>query len=147
MEILLVEDSLTASRLTMATLKGGDVQHRITWVPDGEQALEFAFQRGKFARAPRPDLILLDLGLPKTDGREVLEQIKADDDLSQIPVVVLTASNSEEDRLATEKLNVENYMTKPIDLERFLSVVKELSRFWRADMIVPKADEITRSAS
>ncbi|QDT38085.1 response regulator [Stratiformator vulcanicus] len=137
MEILLVEDSLTAARLTMATLRGGHLQHRITWVPNGEEAIEFVFQRGKFSRAPRPDLILLDLGLPKRDGREVLQEIKADPDLLQIPIVVLTASTSEEDRIVSERLKVESYLTKPIDMNRFLEVIKELSRFWRADMILP----------
>jgi two-component system, chemotaxis family, response regulator Rcp1 len=137
MEILLVEDSLTSARLTMGALKKGQVQHRLTWLSDGEDALEFVYRRGKFARAPRPDLILLDLGLPRKDGREVLAEIKADEDLKNIPVVVLTASTDEEDLAQSRYLQVESYMTKPVDTEKFLAVVKELKRFWHADMILP----------
>lgn len=137
MEILLAEDSLTAARLTMGGLKSGQVQHRLTWVTNGEDALEFLRQNGKFSRAPRPDLILLDLGLPKKDGREVLREIKSDPALSEIPVVILTASNDQEDRLTSEQLQVEAYMTKPVNLEKFLDLVSKLSRFWHADMILP----------
>lgn len=139
MEILLVEDSLTSARMTMGGLKSGQVQHRLTWVTNGEDALEFVRQRGKFGRAPRPDLILLDLGLPKKDGREVLREIKADPGLADIPVVVLTASNDQEDRLASERLQVESYLTKPVNVEGFLALVAKLSRFWHADMILPTA--------
>ncbi len=137
MEILLVEDSLTSARLTMGALKSGEVQHRLTWLTDGEEALEFLYKKGKFAQAPRPDLILLDLGLPKKDGREVLTDIKSNDDLKQIPVVVLTGSTAQEDILNSERLEVESYMTKPVDLDKFLQLVKDLSVFWHADMIVP----------
>jgi two-component system, chemotaxis family, response regulator Rcp1 len=137
MEILLVEDSLTSARLTMGGLKSGQVQHRLTWVTNGEDALEFLHRRGKFGRAPRPDLILLDLGLPKKDGREVLREIKADPSLAEIPVVVLTASTDHEDRLASERLQVESYLTKPVNVESFRELVAKLSRFWHADMIVP----------
>ncbi len=137
MEILLVEDSLPAARLTIGALKRGNILHRLTWLSDGEEALEFLHREGKFAVAPHPDLILLDLGLPKKDGREVLKEIKADECLKSIPVVILTASTDEADRTATEKLEVESYLTKPVDLPKFLKIVKELSRFWREDMIVP----------
>lgn len=137
MEILLVEDSLTAARLTMGGLRKGNVQHRLTWLTDGEEALEFLRQQGKFSHAPRPDLILLDLTLPKKDGREVLQDIKADDDLAKIPVVVLTGSTAQEDVEASERLQVEAYITKPVDLEKFLKLVQDLSRFWHADMILP----------
>lgn len=139
MDILLVEDSLTSARLTMGGLKSGQVQHRLTWVTNGEDALEFLRQKGKFGRAPRPDLILLDLGLPKKDGREVLREIKADPNLAEIPVVVLTASTDQEDRLASERLQVESYLTKPVNVESFLDLVAKLSRFWHADMILPTA--------
>lgn len=139
MEILLVEDSLTAARVTMGGLKSGKVPHRLTWVTDGAEALEFLHQVGKFSRAPRPDLILLDLGLPKKDGREVLREIKANSILAEIPVVVLTASTDQEDRLNSEQLQVEAYMTKPVNLEKFLELVVKLSRFWREDMILPTA--------
>ena len=137
MEILLVEDSLTSARMTMGGLKSGQVQYRLTWVTNGEDALEFLRQRGKFGRAPRPDLILLDLGLPKKDGREVLREIKADPQLAEIPVVILTASTDQEDRLTSEQLQVEAYMTKPVNQEKFLDLVSKLSRFWHADMILP----------
>lgn len=137
MEILLVEDSLMAARLTMGALRKGSVQHRLTWLTDGQEALEFVERRGKYAQAPRPDLILLDLGLPKKDGREVLEEIRGDDDLRSIPIVVLTASTDEEDVTRTERLQVEGYLTKPVDLRKFLDLVRQLSRFWHADMILP----------
>lgn len=137
MEILLIEDSLTAARLTMGVLNKANLQHRMTWVTDGEEAMEFVRQGGKFSHAPRPDLILLDLTLPRKDGREVLSELKADESLKRIPVVVLTSSTDEVDIARTEELNVESYLTKPIDVPRFLSVIKDLNRFWHADMILP----------
>lgn len=139
MEILLIEDSLSAARLTIGALKRGNVQHRLTWLSDGEEALEFLHRRGKFSVAPHPDLILLDLSLPKKDGREVLKEIKQDEGLKSIPVVILTASTDQEDIAATEQLEVESYLTKPVDLPKFLRIVQELSQFWRDDMIVPTA--------
>ena len=137
MEILLVEDSLTSARSTMGALKNGKVQHRLTWVTNGHEALQFVRQEAKFNRAPRPDLILLDLDLPKLDGREVLKAIRADANLMEIPVVILTGSTAQEDRLQSEELQVESYLTKPVNIEKFLAVVAKLSRFWRADMILP----------
>jgi chemotaxis family two-component system response regulator Rcp1 len=137
MEILLVEDSLTFARIAFGALKKGEVQHRLTWVTDGEEALEFLYQRGKFSRAPRPDLILLDLGLPKKDGREVLTEIKHDEELKQIPVVVMTASTNATDIQRSEELHVQSYMTKPLNLKKFLKLVKELARYWHEDMILP----------
>lgn len=140
MEILLIEDSLTAARLTMGVLTKAKLQHRMTWVTNGEEAMEFVRQQGKFSQAPRPDLILLDLTLPRKDGREVLAELKADESLKRIPVVVLTSSTDDVDIARTEELNVESYLTKPIDVERFLSVIKDLNRFWHADMILPTSD-------
>lgn len=137
MEILLLEDSLDDARLTFAAFKSGDVQCHLTWLRDGEEAMEFLERRRKFARAPRPDLILLDLGLPKKDGREVLAEIKAAPDLLHIPVVVMTSSRAHEDMLKSELLQVEGYMLKPIDLSKFLSLVRELKRYWMADVILP----------
>ena len=139
MEILLVEDSLTAAQMAMGALKNGQVQHRLTWLTNGEDAIEFLRQAGKFSRAPRPDLILLDLGLPKKDGREVLREVKADAGLAEIPIVVLTASTDQEDRLASERLQVESYLTKPVNVDKFRELVAKLSRFWHADMILPTA--------
>ena len=137
MEILLVEDSLTSARVTIGALKRGGVQHRLTWLTDGAEAIEFLDRRGKFARAPRPDLILLDLELPGRDGREVLAEIKIDESLRSIPVVVLTSSTAEEDVETSRRLEVEGHMTKPVDLEKFLTLVRQLERFWHADMILP----------
>jgi two-component system, chemotaxis family, response regulator Rcp1 len=136
MEILLVEDSLVSARITMGALKNGQVQHRMTWLTDGQEALDFIFKRSLYARAPRPDLILLDLGLPTRDGREVLAEIKADADLSKIPVVVLT-SETYEDFQGSEPIKVEGYMTKPVQLDKFLALIKELKEFWHAGVILP----------
>ena len=140
MEILLIEDSVTSARFTMGALRKGQIQHRLTWLRDGEDALEFLHRRGKFVRAPRPDLILLDLGLPKKDGREVLAEIKQDEDLKKIPVVILTASTAAEDMLISERLQVEGYLTKPVDLEKFLWLVKELKGYWLQGVILPELE-------
>ncbi|MGH7201743.1 MAG: response regulator [Planctomycetaceae bacterium] len=140
MEILLVEDSLTSARLTMAALRKGDVQHRLTWLTDGHEATEFLFRRGKYVHAPRPDLILLDLQLPGRDGLELLADLKADDDLTGLPVVVLTGSTDEADQRRSEQLDVEAFLTKPVDLQKFLRLVRDLNRFWHADMILPSVN-------
>ncbi len=137
MEILLVEDGLTDACLTMGSLKNGGVKHRLTLMRDGVEALEFLNQSGMYSKAPRPDLILLDLNLPRKDGHEVLSEIKADFDLQAIPVVVLTSSMDEADALRCNLLHVDAYMTKPVDLEQFLQVVKKLKRFWMKDVILP----------
>jgi chemotaxis family two-component system response regulator Rcp1 len=137
MEILMVEDSLTFARITMGALRKGNIEHRFTWLTDGQEALEFLHQCGKYRRAPQPDLILLDLRLPKVDGREVLAEIKSDDELCSIPVVVMTASTSFEDRIESELLDVEAYLTKPVDLRKFLELVRDLKEYWHEDMIVP----------
>jgi two-component system, chemotaxis family, response regulator Rcp1 len=137
MEILLVEDNLLQARLAIESLKTGQMAHRMTLIMDGEEALEFLRQRGMFAKAPRPDLILLDLRLPKIDGLKVLAEIRSDDGLKSIPVVVMTASKDDEDEQRCEMLDVEHYITKPVDLEKFLAVVKQLKRHWQADVILP----------
>ncbi len=137
MEILLVEDSLAAARMTIGGLKHGRFDHRLTWLRDGEEATRFLFREGVFARAPRPDLILLDLRLPGKDGRQVLAEIKADEQLIHIPVVIMSASTDQQDLLVTEDLRVEAYLVKPVDLTKFLDLVTELKSFWKADMIVP----------
>lgn len=137
MEILLVEDGLVDARVTIAALKKGQIQHRLTLIRDGQEALEFLRQEGKFARAPRPDLILLDLCLPKLDGRQLLSEIKSDLDLKSIPVVIMTGSDDEEDRLQSESLGVDSFITKPIDMDKFLTVVRQLRRFLHADLILP----------
>ena len=138
MEVLLIEDSLVSARITIGALRKGKVQHRMTWLTDGNDALDFIYQRQRFRRAPRPDLILLDLGLPGRDGREILADIKGNDELKEIPVVVLTGSQSSyEDFQESEQLSVEGYMNKPVDLEKFLFLVKELKQYWHAGVILP----------
>lgn len=137
MEVLMVEDSLVFARITMAALKNGGVKHRLTWLTDGIAAMDFLQRTGLYTRAPQPDLILLDLGLPKKDGREVLEDIRADDDLKEIPIVVMTASEDEADRELSERLQVECFVTKPVDLEKFVQVVKDLKHCWHEDMVLP----------
>jgi CheY-like chemotaxis protein len=140
MEILLVEDSLTHAKLAIGMLEKVKFKHRVTLVRDGEEAIQFIFREGRFAQAPRPDLILLDLELPKKDGRAVLAEVKADFDLKEIPIVVLTASEDDEDRARSEFLNVQYYMTKPVNVEKFVDVVRQLKRFWHADVILPAID-------
>jgi two-component system, chemotaxis family, response regulator Rcp1 len=137
MEILLVEDSLTSGRFTIGALKKGRIQHRLSWMQDGEEAIEFLYRRGKYRNAPRPDVILLDLGLPKKDGREVLGQIKSEPELQKIPVVVLTASTDADDIANTERLQVQSYMTKPVDLDKFLHLIQELKQYWHKEVILP----------
>jgi CheY-like chemotaxis protein len=111
----------------------------LTLVRDGAEALEFLRRQGRFARAPRPDLILLDLNLPRIDGRELLSDIKADDHLSSIPVVIMTGSEDYEDELRSQRLNVEGYVTKPVDMPKFLGLVKELKDYWMSDVILPNS--------
>jgi chemotaxis family two-component system response regulator Rcp1 len=140
MEILLVEDGLMDARVTIEALKEGHVQHRLTLVRDGDEAMEFLRQDGRFARAPRPDLILLDLMLPKRSGLDVLAELRSDYALHEIPVVVLTASEDVDDEARCELLDVNSYIQKPVNLEKFLAVIKELKRCWRADVILPAVD-------
>lgn len=137
MEILLVEDGLIDARVTIGALKKGQIQHRMTLIRDGAEAMEFLRQDGKFARAPRPDLILLDLGLPKKDGRQVLQEIKADETLSSIPVVIMTSSDDEGDRVHSEMLGVDAFIIKPVDFDKFLTVIRQLKRYLHADLILP----------
>ncbi len=136
-EILLVEDSPSDADLTEEALSDGKVLNHLHWVEDGVEALAFLRRQGKYSKAPRPDLILLDLNLPKKDGREVLAQIKADPSLKLIPVVILSTSAAERDILKTYELNANCYVTKPIDLEQFISVVKLIEEFWLALVKLP----------
>lgn len=138
MEILLVEDDLEDAGLTIEALRSGEVPCRISLVRDGEEALEFLFRQGKFRRAPQPDLILLDLQLPKIDGREVLQKVKADEKLQRIPVVVLTSSHTHREILQSENLHVESYLIKPFDLSQFNSVVKSLRKYMLSDVLLPQ---------
>jgi CheY-like chemotaxis protein len=136
-EILLVEDSPSDADLTVEALSDGKVINNLHWVEDGVQALAFLRRQGKYSDAPRPDLILLDLNLPKKDGRQVLAEIKADPQLKLIPVVVLTTSAAERDILKIYELNGNCYVTKPIDLEQFMNVVKLIEMFWLAVVKLP----------
>ena len=136
-EILLVEDNPGDVRLTKEALKEGKVYNNLHWAKDGVEALEFLKRQGKHADAPRPDIILLDLNLPKKDGREVLALIKKDNDLKQIPVVVLTTSEAEEDVLKSDELHANCYVTKPVDLEKFIHVVQSIDRFWLTVVTLP----------
>jgi len=138
MEVLLVEDDLEDAGLTFEALKQGEVPCRISLVRDGEEALEFLQRVGRYARAPRPDVILLDIQMPKLDGRGVLAVVKKDDGLKSIPVVVMTVSAAHKQILEEENLRVEDYLIKPFDLQQFLSVVKSLRRYLLDDVILPQ---------
>jgi CheY-like chemotaxis protein len=136
-EILLVEDNPGDERLTREALKEGKVYSNLHWVKDGVEAMEFLRRQGKYKDVPRPDIILLDLNLPKKDGREVLQDIKNDNELKRIPVVVLTTSKAEEDVLRTYNLHANCYVTKPVDLEKFIVVVKSIDVFWLTVVTLP----------
>ena len=136
-EILLVEDNPGDVRLTKEALKEGKVYSNLHWAKDGVEALEFLRRQGKFADAPRPDIILLDLNLPKKDGREVLSEIKNDENLKRIPVVILTTSKAEEDVLRSYQLHANCYVTKPVDLEKFIGVVESIDKFWLTVVTLP----------
>jgi len=129
-EILLVEDNAGDVRLTREALKDAKVLNTLHVVRDGEEAMDYLCRKGKYADAPRPDLVLLDLNLPRKDGREVLAEIKADEDLKRIPVVILTTSKSEEDVLKMYNLHANCYVTKPLDLDQFIRVVQAIEDFW-----------------
>ena len=140
-EILLVEDNPGDERLTREALREGKVYHNLHWVKDGVEAMAFLRRQGKYADVPRPDIVLLDLNLPKKDGREVLEEIKADKKLMRIPVVILTTSQAEEDVLRTYALHANCYVTKPVDLEQFIKVVKSIDNFWLTVVTLPNGKD------
>jgi chemotaxis family two-component system response regulator Rcp1 len=136
-EILLVEDNLGDARLAKEALKDSKLINNLSHVADGEEAMAFLRREGKYAGAPRPDLILLDLNLPRKDGREVLAEVKADENLKRIPVVILTVSSAEEDIFKTYNLHANCYITKPIDLNQFLKVVHSIEDFWLSIVKLP----------
>ncbi len=136
-EILLVEDNSGDARLAREALRDAKVRNNLTWISDGTEALAFLRREGKYHRAPRPDLILLDLNLPRKDGREVLTEIKADEKFRRIPVVILTTSQAEEDVLRAYHLNANCYITKPVDLDQFMKVVKTIEDFWLTIVKLP----------
>lgn len=135
--ILLVEDNLGDSDLAREALESSKFHNTLHVVDDGEKTMAFLLQQGIYANLPRPDLILLDLNLPRKDGREVLAEIKADDVLKCIPVVILTTSQAEEDILKTYNLHANCYITKPIDLNRFLDVIRSIEDFWLSIVLLP----------
>ena len=136
-EILLVEDNPGDARLAMEALKDAKVKNKLHWVEDGVEAMAFLRREGKYSDAPHPDVILLDLNLPRKDGREVLEEIKRDEDLRHIPVVILTASNAEEDIIKTYNLHANCYIRKPVDFDRFIEVVQSIDYFWLTIVTLP----------
>lgn len=138
-EILLVEDNPGDVRLTQEVLRDGKVRNTLRVAGDGEEALAMLRREGAFANSPRPDVILLDLNLPKKDGRTVLAEIKADPSLHRIPVVVLTTSKAEEDVLKSYDLNANCYITKPVDLDQFIKVVRMIEDFWLSIVVLPPA--------
>jgi two-component system response regulator len=137
LEILMVEDSPSDALITREALDYAKLLHRLHVVEDGVRALAFLRREGPYAQAPRPDLILLDLNLPKKDGREVLVEVKADADLRTIPVVVLTTSRAEEDVLRAYGLHANCYIAKPVDFVRFADVVRAIEHFWFTVVTLP----------
>jgi CheY-like chemotaxis protein len=129
-EVLLVEDNPGDVRLMKEALKEAKVCNHLSVAVDGEEALEFLKRRGTFADAPVPDVVFLDLNLPRKDGREVLADIKSDPDLMRIPVVVITSSKAEEDIVRSYNLHANCYVTKPVDLDQFIKVVRSVEDFW-----------------
>jgi len=137
-EILLVEDSPSDAQLAIEALQSAKIANHLSHVEDGVEAMQFLRREGPHRDAPRPDLILLDLNLPRKDGREVLEELKEDPQLKQIPVVVLTTSRAEQDVLRSYALHANCYITKPVDFTQFMEVVKSIEHFWLAVVTLPR---------
>ncbi len=139
-EILLVEDSPSDAALTKEALENGKITNNLRRVVDGVEAMEYLRRQGKFAKAPRPDLIMLDLNLPRKDGREVLRELKSDPSLRIIPVIVLTTSRADQDILESYHLNANCYITKPVDFQQFIEVIKTIRQFWLSVVTLPPKD-------
>ncbi|WP_280493539.1 response regulator [Nocardia asiatica] len=137
-DILLVEDDPGDELMTREAFEDNKIGNTLHVARDGEEALDFLYRQGAYPDAPRPDLILLDLNLPKYDGRQVLEKIKADPDLSHIPVVVLTTSAAEEDILRSYRLHANAYVTKPVDLDQFVAAIKQIDDFFVQVVRLPR---------
>ncbi len=135
--ILLVEDNRADMRLTQEALKNAKIHHDLHVVMDGVAAMDYLRQIGGYANAPQPDLILLDLNLPKKDGCEVLEEIKTDPNLKKIPIVILTTSSAEEDIIKSYNLHANCYVTKPVDLDQFAKIVRSIEDFWLTVVTLP----------
>lgn len=129
-DILLVEDNPGDARLAVEALKEGNISNRLHVVPDGVEAMAFLRREGKYSDAPRPHVVLLDLNLPRKDGRQVLAEVKTDDGLKRIPIVVLTTSQAEQDITKSYELHANCYITKPVDLDRFITVIRSIEDFW-----------------
>jgi CheY-like chemotaxis protein len=140
-DFLLVEDNPGDVRLTQEALRSHKVQNNLHVVGDGEEAMAFLRKEGKYANAPRPDIILLDLNLPRKDGREVLADIKSDPNLKTIPVVVITSSEAEQDVIKSYNLNANCYVTKPVNLDQFIKVVQSINDFWLTIVKLPSSIE------
>jgi two-component system, chemotaxis family, response regulator Rcp1 len=137
LEILLVEDNPADVRLTEEAFREGKIHNTLVVARDGVEAMDFLHRRGKYADAVRPDLILLDLNLPRKDGREVLAEIKADPDLRRIPVVVLTTSRAEMDIVRSYNLHANCYVVKPVDLDQFIGIIQSIESFWLTAVMLP----------
>jgi CheY-like chemotaxis protein len=138
-DILLVEDDPGDELITREAFEHNKLSNRLHVAHDGEEGLNYLYRRGEYQDAPRPDLILLDLNLPKYDGRQLLEKIKSDPDLSRIPVVVLTTSSAEEDILRSYQLHANAYVTKPVDLDQFISAVRQIDEFFLQVVRLPQS--------
>jgi CheY-like chemotaxis protein len=138
-EILLVEDNPEDASLTIETLREGRIRNHVTHLDDGVPAMEFLRHRAQYAGSPRPDLILLDLKLQKMHGREVLAEIKSDPDLRRIPVVIMTTSSAEQDIFESYNLHANCYLTKPVELDEFIAVVRKIEDFWMTIVKLPAA--------
>ena len=138
-DILLVEDDPGDELITREAFEHNKIKNNLHVAHDGQEGLDFLYRRGEYADAPRPDLILLDLNLPKYDGRQLLEQIKNDENLCHIPIVVLTTSSAEEDILRSYKLHANAYVTKPVDLDQFMSAVRQIDEFFVQVVRLPQS--------
>jgi CheY-like chemotaxis protein len=138
-EILLIEDNPGDARLTQEALNEGKVKNNLHIAYDGVEATDFLFKRNEYQNAPRPDLIILDLNLPKKNGQEVLAEIKADDSLKSIPVIILTISKAEEDIIRSYNLHANCFLIKPIDLDQFFDVVRSIEDFWLSLVKLPRS--------
>ncbi len=137
MELLLVEDSLVAGRLASGAIRQCGFEHRLTWLRDGQEAVDFLSRVGRFSKVPRPDLVLLDLVLPSRSGLEVLELIRQSIPLSTLPVVIMTGEAGQEDEATCRSLQVEAFLAKPLDVPKFRLIIETLRHHWQADMILP----------
>jgi len=138
-EILLVEDNVEEAEMTMEALRDGRVRNRMHWVEDGEEAMEFLRRKGRFATAPRPDLILLDLRLPRMSGHEVLAEVKQNPLWRRIPVVIMTSSDDEKDVLSAYDRHANCYITKPVNMDKFMAAVRSIEDFWLTIVHLPAA--------